>query len=101
MSSLEIRGLRIPSAHLNDKNKIRYAEVVSLRYSFDTNRQRGLVFQLDSGPTGFESFYVDDFLKRIQSAYDFAWCACAGTHNRWDELWIPASEMRRALKDYI
>ncbi len=49
---------------------------------------------VDGGVTGFESFRVAD----TEELAETGWCACAGTKGRWDNLEIPAEEMRKLVK---
>lgn len=51
--------------------------------------------KLHGGPTGYESFSVqEDVFSRMMR---HGWMACAGTEGRWDSLFIPADEMRRTI----
>lgn len=50
---------------------------------------------LRGGPTGFESIQVSEETRDIVGEY--GWHACAGTSERWDELYIPAGEMKRVF----
>lgn len=50
------------------------------------------IFQLIGGPTGYESFYMDEDAKRL---IENGWLACSGTKNKYDELFIPAIEMKK------
>ncbi len=52
---------------------------------------------IDGGVTGYESFQLTDIA--IEEASKTGWYACAGTHNRWDTLYIPPEEMRKALQE--
>jgi hypothetical protein len=53
-----------------------------------------LAFYLDGGPTGYESFRIDENSKPfVQKAIQTGWTACAGMEKRWDKLEIPAEEM--------
>ena len=53
------------------------------------------VFNLIGGPTGYESFFIDDAKKFKMS--ENGWTACMGTKYVYDRLFIPAEEMRKAL----
>ena len=44
---------------------------------------------IGGGVTGFESFKVKG------NDFSTGWLACAGTKDRWDELYIPAEEMQK------
>lgn len=52
---------------------------------------------LSGGPTGYESFVVSE--KTIKDIASRGWVANNGTKDRWDRLFIPASEMSRAFKE--
>ncbi len=54
-------------------------------------------FLLMGGPTGYESFYIDESV--IECNIRFGWLACAGTKGKWDKLFIPAEEMRKAFTE--
>ena len=68
---------------------------VELDYEIVTENGRK-VFNLIGGPTGFESFCVDD-AKRFKMSEN-GWTACMGTKYVYDRLFIPADEMKRALE---
>ena len=55
------------------------------------------IFQLIGGVTGYESFYLDSKYTRLDKMLENGWTACAGTKNKYDELFIPAEEMRAAI----
>jgi hypothetical protein len=61
----------------------------------------GDVLQMVGGPTGFESFYVSDFVRRRQQREDadYTWLACFGTKGSWSRCVVPSNEMKRALKE--
>jgi len=54
------------------------------------------VFNLIGGPTGYESFRIDDAKKFKMS--ENGWTACVGTKYVYDRLFIPAEEMRKVLE---
>jgi hypothetical protein len=54
------------------------------------------VFKVIGGPTGYESFYVDDAKKFKMS--ENGWNACMGTKYGYDRLFIPGDEMKKALE---
>ncbi len=58
-----------------------------------------LVFYLIGGPTGYESFYLEDAIEDFfkDDARQQGWCACMGTSRHWDQCMVPLEEMRRAL----
>ena len=67
---------------------------VTLDYVIKTEDNRR-IFQLIGGPTGYESFYIDDAKKFTMS--ENGWTACMGTKYGYDRLFIPADEMRKAM----
>ena len=65
-----------------------------------------VVFQLFGGPTGFESFVLDDMggpegMRHGPVWPDPYWPACAGTDNSWHQLRVHKSEMTRVLTQYF
>jgi hypothetical protein len=54
------------------------------------------VLNLIGGPTGYESFCIKD--ATISRMTEKGWWACAGTKDRWDSVFIPAEEMRKAFE---
>lgn len=54
------------------------------------------VFTLLGGPTGYESFRMNE--KNIAQIVENGWVACMGTKNVWDKIFIPAEEMRKAFE---
>ena len=68
---------------------------VTLNYVIKTEDNRR-IFQLLNGPTGYESFCIDDAKKFKMS--ENGWTACMGTKYGYDRLFIPAEEMRKALE---
>jgi hypothetical protein len=63
--------------------------------------ENGEIFELIGGVTGYESFYIKSKYTPLNKICGFGWCACAGTKGKYDKLFIPAEEMRNALKPYI
>lgn len=62
--------------------------------------------RLIGGPCGYESFYVEDFLKRVRAQREsgttepdgeLTWRACMGTVGRWDTMIVSHEEMERAF----
>lgn len=54
--------------------------------------------KLEGGSTGFESFYVEHDLSNLEAAAANGWMACAGTPGSWPQVFVPASEMQKALE---
>ena len=57
-----------------------------------------VVYVLDGGSTGHESFYLNEGANRTLRN---GWCACFGTEGRWDKLVFSAFEMTIALDHFI
>lgn len=67
-------------------------------------RPKRIVFQLIDGPTGYESFILQDGDTRWDPSRMIAcgyWSACAGTKGRWHSLRINAKDMQEALSEYL
>lgn len=75
--------------------------VVNLGYEIKTHK--GIrYFQLIGGVTGFESFYIDDYdgktkVNTLSRMRKNGWRSCIGTKGVWNELFITAEEMTKAL----
>ena len=59
------------------------------------------IFHLIDGPTGYESFYIDSEYNHLENVCDNGWTACVGTDGVWDNLFIPAEEMKKALEPFM
>jgi len=55
------------------------------------------VFRILNGPTGYESFCVEDGKKF--GITERGWNACVGTKGVWDSLFISPEEMRKVFRD--
>lgn len=55
----------------------------------------GWIRIVSGGVTGYESMREDNVKEMTEG-----WCACAGTKNRWDTLFIPAEEMLQ-IADWV
>ena len=53
--------------------------------------------KLHGGVTGFEGFYLSKDIIDTYKNTNSDWMACSGTPNRYDQLIVPNSEMRRAF----
>ncbi len=79
---------------------------VELYYKINTYKGRRS-FILIGGVTGYEGFVIDDsthpgeelFNVYLEQMKKYGWCACAGTENKWDKLFISAEEMKKALEE--
>ena len=69
---------------------------VKVSYEITYNEDNQPVFELHGGPTGYESFCMNE--KNNSQIAENGWVACMGTKNRWDKLFIPAEEMRNAFE---
>lgn len=76
----------------NDRDVKQYA--ARLTYSQQLNAP---CFELVDGPTGFESFVVG--ITTVKDLAEKGWVANHGTSGRWDRLFIPADEMRKAFEE--
>lgn len=56
------------------------------------------LFQLIGGPTGFESFIKNEL--NVQNLCARGWLANGGTQAKWDRLFIPGEEMRKAFVEF-
>ena len=45
------------------------------------------------GPTGYESYYIKDFLRDSESRRNKEMCICAGTINSWPECYIQYNDV--------
>lgn len=59
------------------------------------------IFQLIDAVTGYESFYLDSKYTQWAKLLINGWCACAGTKNKYNKLFIPAEEMQNALEPHL
>jgi len=79
---------------------------VDLRYEikpcpYANQHDTRFVFHLDGGPTGYESFTIDEYIADVTCGIRRGWTACAGTKGRWDKLFIPGEEMRRVFMEHL
>lgn len=84
-----IKGI-LTDAWTNEKKEVK------LEYVIETNAN-GTIFRLIGGPTGYESFYIDQYAREKMPIN--GWMACIGTEKRWDRLFISGEEMRKALSE--
>lgn len=54
----------------------------------------GWCVELTPGITGYESFIIEDFMRKPPEA---GWHACAGTPGSWDTLFVPQAELDRLI----
>ena len=55
------------------------------------------VFELKEGPTGYESFILEN--ANLKNVFQFGWQACSGTPKVWDGLFIDGVEMKRVFQE--
>ncbi len=55
-----------------------------------------LVLRFIGGPTGFESYYIEDLLENKLRSDDF--CICGGTINSWPACRVKWSEVEAFMK---
>lgn len=54
-----------------------------------------LIVQFIGGPTGNESYYLDDLINLLTDAnYEGSFSICAGTINRWPHCWIKVKDLK-------
>lgn len=64
-------------------------------------RGRRIFEIVEGGPTGYESFHVDNALeaRRRRGGDSLEWVACMGTKDRWDKLVVPHESMVKAYAE--
>lgn len=68
---------------------------IELNYIIEEEDNRK-IFRLLNGPTGYESFFIEDAKKFKMS--ENGWTACMGTKGVYDRLFISAEEMKKVLE---
>jgi len=56
------------------------------------------VLKFLGGPTGFESYYLDDLLLSINKGYE-RFYICAGTINSWSSCYVLWEDIKEILKE--
>ncbi len=56
------------------------------------------VLRFNGGPTGFESYYLDDMLRMVNELTD-TFCICAGTTNSWPICEVKVADVRKFLEE--
>lgn len=76
-------------------------EEVLKTYDFETTTSddKPMIFHLIGGPTGYESFYMHDFIVKQMRVR--GWVACAGTMHAWNRLVFSAEEMSKAFDEIV
>jgi len=59
--------------------------------------KNGKILQFIGGPTGYESYYIEDLLKTPRSERT-SFCICGGTVNSWPRCEVPWSDVLDFLK---
>ena len=94
----------IKNKEIHEKRKIKGIRTDCI-YNFDYGVEleyeikKGSFF-LIGGPTGYESFVLEDALKdkeQLMRLFIYGWCACGGTSGVWDKLYIKGNEMRKVF----
>lgn len=67
---------------------------VDLELYAHSSEREDLAIRMIGGPTGYESFYVEDFLKHRRE--DLTWLACMGTGG-YDRMVVPHEQMKNAF----
>ena len=72
----------------------RQLEVVLKRSEY--NNQPVLHFV--GGPTGHETYYLNDILASLEEKSKGKWVICGGTINSWPRCWVTINDMKKAIK---
>ena len=92
LGTTKIKGIRTNS-HSGEQKEVTLT--VGTRYYECINGEKWPSFYIKEGAiTGYESFHITE-----ESILDlsYGWCACMGTKDRWDRLYIESTEMRKAF----
>lgn len=60
--------------------------------------ERGTIIKFEGGPTGYESFYIEDFLKDIDNFESDRCSICAGTINSYAQCIVSLKEVVDFIK---
>lgn len=91
-----------------DKEKEKFVEkkkspisVKEINVVLDTsNYSDKPILKFQGGPTGFESYYLDDFLQDYLDKID-RFYICAGTLNSWPSCYVLASDLKQVIKELL
>jgi hypothetical protein len=75
--------------------KTKELEVSIVKSDFNNKK----IVQFHGGPTGHESYYLDDLLRLNLNRKIDRFYICAGTIDLWPKCWIMTSDLLRFLKE--
>jgi hypothetical protein len=87
--------LRIYTERKKSPIKTKELEVNIVKSDFNNKK----IVKFYGGPTGHESYYLDDLLRTKFNKKEDRFCICAGTINSWSCCWVRASDLLRFLKE--
>jgi hypothetical protein len=76
----------------------RRTEVKEIGMEILTRSNGQEVLQFVGGPTGHESYYMDDMLRMVDEWPD-TFCICAGTMNSWPVCEVKVADVRKFLEE--
>lgn len=71
-------------------------KLITMEIIFRENSDKA-VLRFNGGPTGFESYYIDDLLEDRKHNPHETFCICAGTVNSWAECMVPWQDVKNFL----
>jgi len=74
----------------------------NVHYRLNLTADNEAILVILDGVTGYESWYIYHLLAvgvGNKDEYDF--CACAGTRDRWDELWLNSADVWAVIETAI
>ena len=77
---------------------VEYFKEIEMQISCDDNYIPILKFI--GGPTGHESFYIDDILQDSSYDQDKELCICAGARNSWPACYVNLKEVLDFIKEH-
>ena len=72
-----------------------YVKMLKTRVFINDNGKE--ILQFMGGPTGWESYYLDD-LKKHDLKNEGKFCICAGTMNSWAKCSVKSRDIHNAIK---
>lgn len=64
------------------------------------NRGNQLTLEFIGGVTGWEEFYLEDMKKAVNDNQEIIWL-CAGTKDRWDELYVLREDLEKIINTLL
>jgi len=58
----------------------------------------GPILRFKGGPTGFESYYINELLEDEYNHEDFG--ICGGTINSWARCWVKTKDINKILEQF-